>query len=307
MKKRKYTKEDIKESITLYLIASPLIIMVFVFCYLTMYGIVIAFQDYVPGRPILSFDGSIEWVGLEHFIHFIEGNYFGRLIRNTIVLNVLNLIFGFWTPIVFALLLNELKCLKYKKTIQTVSYMPYFISTVIVAGMAISVLEKEGLINQVLALLGMEPISFLYIPNAFPAIYTAINVWKSFGFSNILYLSTLSSISPELYESADIDGAGRMQKMLHISLPGMKNIIAISLIMSMGGILSANSELILLLYNPSIYSTADVIGTYTYRLGILGGQFSYTTAVGLFMSLIGFIMTVVANKISSKVADYSLW
>ncbi len=307
MKQSVFKTKDFKESLNLYLIALPVIVLIIVFCYIPMYGVIIAFQDYVPGRSMFSLDDSVEWVGLQHFRDFISGPYFFRLLRNTLWLSFLNITFGFWIPIVFALLLDQVRQLRVKKIIQTSSYMPYFISTVVVAGMAISFLDTDGIANQLRALFGQEAYVFLNDKDSFALIYTIINIWKSFGFASILYISTLNSISLELYEAADIDGANRFQKILHISMPGLKNIIAINLILSVGGILASNSDLILLLYKPATYETADVIGTYIYRVGINDGQFSYTTAVGLFTAAIGFILTFVANKISSKVADFSLW
>ncbi len=265
----------------------------------------ISFQDYSPGAPFVG--EGVKWVGLKHFVNFVSSKYFYRILRNTLVLNSLNLIFGFTAPIIFALLANEVKRPKIKKLVQTASYLPYFISSVVVAGMVISFISTDGIVNQIVQMLGFARQSFRTDSSKFPIIYTITNVWKNFGFGSILYFSTLSSIDPALYESASIDGAGRFKQMWHISLPGLKNVIAITLILQIGSILSTNTELILLLYLPATYETADVIGTYIYRLGIEGGQFSYTTAVGLFMSLIGFLLTFFANKISNKLTGYGMW
>ena len=246
-------------------------------------------------------------MGLEHFIDFIQGEYFGRLIRNTLVLSGLNLLFGFTAPILFALLMDQIGALRFKKLVQTASYMPYFISTVVVAGMVISFIDNQGLVTNFLTLFGFERQNYRINPDAFPATYTITNVWKGFGFGSILYFSTISSIDQGLYESAKLDGANRFQQVLHITLPGIKHVIAINLIMAIGGILNTNSELILLLYTEATYNVADVIGTYTYRLGIVGGQYSYTTAAGLFMSVIGFILTYTANKVSNRLTGMGLW
>ena len=288
-----------------YSLLIPVLALIFVFCYIPMYGIVIAFQDYLPGSPFIG--EGVRWVGLKYFERFIGGEYFTRLIRNTLVLSGLNLAFGFSVPILFALLMDQIKTTWLKKTIQTASYMPYFISSVVVAGMVISFIDTDGLVMQLLSVFGVPKQNLRINSGAFPWIYTVTNVWKSFGFGSILYFSTISSIDPGQYEAARIDGANRWMQVWHITLPGLRNIIAINLIMAIGGILNANSELILLMYTPATYDVADVIGTYTYRMGIEGGQYSYTTAAGLFMSLIGFALTFAANKVSNRLTGYGLW
>jgi putative aldouronate transport system permease protein len=270
-----------------------------------MYGLVIAFQDYVPGDPFFGQDTT--WVGLQWFVRFIKGEYFFRLIRNTIRLSLLNLVFGCTLPILFALLLDQLKFLQWRKFIQTASYLPYFISTVVVAGMVITFIDTNGLVTNFLAAIGLDRINYRLSKTELPAIYTTTNVWKSFGFGSILYFSTINSVDPQLYESAKMDGANRAQQCWHITIPGIQRIIAINLIMAVGSLLGSNSELILLLYQPATYEVADVIGTYTYRFGIVGGQYSYTAAAGLFMSVLGFILTFLANKISNRFLDFGLW
>ena len=293
------------EMLQYYSLLIPVLALIFVFCYIPMYGIVIAFQDYLPGSPFIG--EGVRWVGLKYFERFIGGEYFTRLIRNTLVLSGLNLAFGFSVPILFALLMDQIKTTWLKKTIQTASYMPYFISSVVVAGMVISFIDTDGLVMQLLSVFGVPKQNLRINSGAFPWIYTVTNVWKSFGFGSILYFSTISSIDPGQYEAARIDGANRWMQVWHITLPGLRNIIAINLIMAIGGILNANSELILLMYTPATYDVADVIGTYTYRMGIEGGQYSYTTAAGLFMSLIGFALTFAANKVSNRLTGYGLW
>lgn len=302
---RKGIRGDVRDNLECYSLLLPVLILIFVFCYMPLYGLVISFQDYTPGSSFLGPD--VKWVGFKHFIQFMTGKYFPRLLRNTLILNGLNLVFGFTLPILFAILVNEAKNMRYKKLVQTASYLPYFISNVVVAGMVISFIGLDGIVNQLITALGGTPMNFRTEPDAFPALYTITNVWKNFGFGSILYFSTISSIDPTLYESARLDGAGRVRQMYYITLPGLKNVIAINLIMQIGSILATNSDLILLLYTSSTYETADVIGTYIYRMGIEGGQFSYTAAVGLFMSVIGFALTFVANKVSNRVADYGLW
>lgn len=299
-------KFDKKEQCELWSMAALPIILIFIFSYIPMYGILIAFQDYVPGIPIIG-DPRINWVGFKHFQTFIDGPYFARLLKNTVWLSLLNLAFGFWIPIIFALFLNEVKQLRFKKFTQTASYMPYFISNVVVAGMFLSFLSQDGLFNAINRLTGQATVAYITKPAFFPGIYTLINVWKSFGFSSILYFSSISAIDPALYESARLDGAGRFKLMWHITLPAIKPTIAILLIMQIGSILASNVDLILLLYRPSTYRTADTIGTYIYRLGITDGRFSYTTAIGLFMTVINFTLVFIANKTSNKLTGYAMW
>jgi len=305
--KSNYTKTYAKNNIQLYIIMSPVIIFLFIFSYIPMYGVIIAFQDYLPGMPFLAFDGSIKWVGLKYIKEFMSSIYFSRLFSNTILLSLYNLVFGFWIPIVFALLLNEIKRQRYKKLIQTASYMPYFISSVVVAGMVLSFVNVDGIVNNIITFFGFSRQSFNVNPNAFPVIYTITNIWKSFGWNAIIYMSSISSIDPTLYESAQLDGANRIKQMRYITIPLIMPTVAVLLIFSIGGLLDTNSELILLLYNESVYRTADVIGTYVYRVGMLGGKFSYGTAIGLFTSIINFLLLSITNIISKKISNFGLW
>lgn len=300
----KYRRDIVKENIEVWLMMLPVLALIFVFSYVPLWGVIIAFQNYQPGSPF--FDPA-NWVGLKHIRQFLNSPFFGRLITNTLRLSVLQILFAFWVPIIFALFLNEVTHMRFKKIVQTCSYMPYFVSSVVVAGMVISFLDVNGLINNLLALFGKQPYEYMTDPKAFPAIYTVTTIWKDFGFGSILYFSTLSSIDPSLYEAARIDGANHTQQIWHITLPGLKAVIAIKLIMSVGSILSSNTDMILLLYNTSTQKTADVIGTYVYRLGIQGGKFSYTTAVNLFMSLIAFLLTTAANNVSNRLTGSGLW
>ena len=304
---QRLTNEKAREQYQLYLIMAPVLLHIFIFCYIPLYGILIAFQNYVPGAPFLAFDGSVEWVGLRWFMEFIQGRYFGRLIRNTMVMSLMNLVLGFPLPILFALLLNEVRMPRYKKVAQTASYLPHFISTVVVAGMVLSFIDTEGLINNILGVFGRAPISFSTSPQYFWGIYTITVIWKSFGWNSILYLSSMSSIDSCLYEAARLDGASRFRQMLHVTLPGIMPTITLMLIFAVGGILSSNTELILLLYNPATYETADVIGTYVYRDGLQGGRFSFGSAVGVFTNLINFLLVFAANFISRKCGENSVW
>lgn len=304
--RKKHSKENWLESGQLWLMALLPVTLIFIFSYVPMYGIAIAFQDYVPGIPLL-FDDRINWVGFQWFERFVDSVYFTRLLRNTLFLNLLNLLFGFWTPIIFALFLNEVHAIKFKRTVQTASYMPYFLSNVVVVGMVLSFIQIDGIINNIIDFFGGDRQVWITKPDKFPMIYTIINVWKNFGFSSILYMSTISSIDPALYESARIDGARRFQMMRYITLPGILPTIAITLIMQVGSLLGSNADLILLLYTSATYRTADVFGTYIYRLGILDGQFSYTTAIGLMLAVVNFALVFIANKISDRLTGFALW
>ena len=258
-----------------------------------------------PGAPILS--ERTKWVGLKYFKQFIEGRYFGRLLKNTLYLSFLNLVFGFPIPIIFSLLLNEVKNVKFKKFAQTASYLPYFISMVVVAGIVLSFIGTDGIINDIRGLFGKEPVAYNVNTSAFPVIYTVTNIWKTFGWNSILYLSSMSSIDTALYESARIDGANRLQRAIYITLPGIMPTIAIMFIMGVGGIMASNTDLILLLYNPTIYETSDVFGTYIYRDGITNGNFSLNSAVGIISSTINFLLIFIANKLSVKCTGNGMW
>lgn len=296
---------DLKDNIEYYLLMAIPLILIFIFSYLPMAGLVIAFQDYSAGRPF--FGEGVKWAGLKHFEKFVGSYYFTRILKNTVVLNILSMLLGFWVPIAFALVVNEIRNSKFRKFTQTVSYMPNFISSVVVAGMFLSFIASDGVITQLLRALGFEAKSLNANKEFFPWFYTFISIWKSFGWSSIIYLSTITSIDPGLYESAELDGCGRLQKIWYITLPHMMPLIMIQLIFTVGNMLTSNSDMILLLYNPSIYETADVIGTYNYRVGLMGGQYSYGTAAGLLLSIMSFALVYIANRISRKYTDYSLW
>ncbi|MBT3274189.1 MAG: sugar ABC transporter permease [Spirochaetales bacterium] len=300
-------RKGIKENLLLYAILSPVIVYIIIFCYVPMYGLIIAFQNFLPGSKFLSLGPSVRWVGLKHFIDFMSSLYFWRLIRNTLVLSGLMLTIGFMIPIVFALLLNEVRSLHFKKFIQTASYLPYFISQVVVASMVLTLVAKGGLVNRVFDVIGLAPMAYTTDPNVFPWVYVVSNIWKGFGWSSVIYMAAISGIDPALYEAAKIDGANRYRQILHITLPAISGTIFILLIFAIGGLLNANSEFILLMYNPAIYETSDVIGTYSYRVGIQGGQFSKTAAIGMFMQVINFTLLYVANAVSRKVNGFSLW
>lgn len=287
---------DIKKRKNIYIMLIPILLYYIIFYYVPMFGNVIAFQDYKITKGILD----SRFVGFKHFSTFLHDFYFWRLLRNTIVINLYNLVFSFPTPIILALLLNEVHNKTFKKCVQTITYMPHFISVVIVCGLVKSFVSTEGVINSVIMAFGGEGIPFLTEPKYFPTVYTVSNIWQSIGWNSIIYLSALSSIDQELYEAAAIDGASRWKQTLHITLPGLLPTISILLIMQIGQMLSVGFEKILLLYNAAIYETADVISTYVYRQGILDANYSYSAAVGLFNSIINFILLMVSNTVSKK-------
>ena len=307
--KKKLTKQRkimlLKDNAELYSLMLPAIILIFIFCYIPMYGYLIAFQDYKAGSSFWGPD--TEWVGLKHFERFYNSVFFSRLMGNTLWLSFLNLAWGFWVPIVFALLLNEVHVMGYKKFVQTASYLPYFISMVVMCGMLVSFISPSGIINKLIVALGGEAKSWRTIPSAFAEIYVLSNIWKTFGYNSILYMSVITSIDTSMYESARLDGANRLQQAIKITLPSIVPTIAIMLIMQVGSLLNANTEMILLLYVPATYEVADVIGTYIYREGLSGGKFSYTTAIGLIQAVINFALVFIANKVSDKLTGAGLF
>jgi len=298
---------DLKRNKSFYLMLLPIVAYYFIFHYIPMYGIQIAFKDFTPAKGIL---GS-PWVGLEKFREFFvyDSYYVWRIIRNTILLNVYDIIFGFPAPIIFALLLNEVKNSLYKKTLQTISYMPHFISTVVIVGIILDFFSRDGLINQILKSLGIlsEPISFMTEPGWFRPIYVGSGIWQQLGWNSIIYLAAISNIDPQLYEAALIDGAGRFKQAIYVTLPGILPTIVILFILRMGSIMNVGFEKVYLMYNPLTYETADVISTYVYRKGLLEMDYSYGAAVGLFNSLINFMFVVMANQLSKKFTETSLW
>lgn len=295
--------KDLKRYREAYILMLPVVLFYLLFCYKPMYGIIIAFKDYSPGAGIW---GS-EWVGLEHFRDFFDSYYFGRILKNTLVISLTSIILGFPAPIIFALLLNEIKNPRFKRIIQTISYMPHFISTVIVCGMITMFVSEKGIITYILTLFGGEKVSMLTNPDYFVPIYVLSGIWQGLGWGAIVYLSALSGIDPQLYEAARIDGANRWKQTLHVTLPGISGTIIIMLLLRMGSIMGVGYEKIILLYNAGIYETADVISTFVYRKGLLNAQWSYSTAVGIFNSVINFIIVVAFNKISKKITEISLW
>ncbi|QAY66534.1 ABC transporter permease [Paenibacillus protaetiae] len=274
-----------------------------IFKYAPMVGNIIAFRKYRGGPDFLG----TEWVGFKYFKMFMDDPTFWRAFRNNLVLSITYLLFRFPLTLIFALLLNEIRTIRMKKFVQTVSYLPHFISMVIVAGMVKEILSQTGPVNALLAHFGFDKIQFISLPHWFPAIYVSSGLWQGLGWGTILYLAAMTSINTELYEAARIDGASRFRLAWHVTIPGILPTIMTLLVLDIGGIMGSNFEKILLLYNPLTYETADVISTYVYRMGITGGNFSYATAVGLFEGIIGLILVTTANAISKKTTKTSLW
>lgn len=293
----------------LYLMLIPFVAFFAIFMYMPMYGLLMAFKDYSPFKGVW---GS-PWApmnGFYHFYSFFTGPYFTRVLGNTLWMNILLIIFGFPAPIIFALMLNEVRNKLFKTTVQTISYLPHFVSTVVVAGLVVNFLSpSSGIINFAYKwITGADSgIYFMAKPEYFRTIYVIMDVWKGAGFGSIIYTSALAGIDMELYEAARIDGAGRWRQMMSITIPGIIPTIAIMLIMRLGNILNLGYEAIILLYQPVTYVTADIISTYVYRIGLVDGNYSLSTAVGLFNGVVALVMVYASNTISQKVGEVGLW
>lgn len=275
-----------------------------IFMYGPMYGLQIAFKDYLP---ISGFWGS-EWVGLDHFKRFFSSFYFWRLIENTVTIQIYSLIFGFPIPILLALLINEIRINKFKKTLQNITYIPHFISVVVVVGMLSLFLDPgNGIVNVALSHLGIDPVPFMQKPEWFKFLYIGSNIWTSMGWQSIIYIAALSSVDPQLYEAARVDGASRFKRVIHVSIPAILPTVIILLILDIGNFMDIGFQKILLMQNDLNMSSSDVIATFTYRKGILEGDYSYTTAIGLFNAVINFILLISINQLARKKAETSLW
>ncbi|CAN7398109.1 ABC transporter permease subunit [Paenibacillus sp. LjRoot153] len=294
---------DLKRHWSIYMMALPVIAYYLIFHYGPMYGLQIAFKDFSPAKGIL---GS-PWVGLKHFESFFNGIYFWRLIKNTILINIYDLLFGFPAAIILALLLNEIRHSVFKRVVQSISYLPHFISIVVVSGMMIDFLSRNGLINQIMGTFGIESIDFLQKEAWFRFLFVSSGIWQGIGWGSIVYLAAMATIDPTLYEAARMDGANRWKQTLHITIPGIMPTIVILFILQMGNMLTVGSEKVLLLYNPLTYGTADVISTYVYRKGVLEASYSFTAAVGLFNSVISFVLIVAANSFVKRISENKLW
>ncbi len=295
--------QDMKKNPGLYVMIIPVLAFFLIFAYFPMFGLIMAFQNYTPKGGFFH----STFVGFKHFIDFFGSIYFGRLLRNTLMISVLNLIFGFPAPIIFALLLNEVNNKWFKKSIQTISYLPYFISLVIVCGLVADFTASDGPITDFIVRLGGERLNYLGQPEYFRTIYILSDMWQGIGFGSIIYLAALAGIDQELYEAASLDGAGRWKQTLHVTLPGIVPTIITLLILRMGTMFAVGYEKIILLYSTNTYETADVISSYVYRKGLQEFNYSYSAAVGLFNSIINTVLLIVSNKLSAKFAGTSLF
>lgn len=296
--------DHLKRDWQIYAMLLPTIIWLLLFLYKPMYGLQIAFKDYSLFRGIA---GS-EWIGFEHFETLFASDQFLRALRNTVIISFYSLLIGFPVPILLALMFNEVLNQTYKKTAQTIVYLPHFISSVIIAGIVITALSpSSGIVNTVLGWLGIEPIYFLTKPEWFRSIFIGTGIWQEAGFQSIVYLAAIAGISPTLYESAVVDGASRWQMMWRITIPSILPTIIIMLIIRIGSVLEVSFEMIILLYQPATYETGDVVNTFIYRQGIQGGQYDLAAAAGLFNAVMAFILVISANALSRRYSRTSLW
>ena len=303
MNKKSLWKRAVDQKYLLLLLLPGLIYYV-IFRYVPMYGIIISFKNYDFMRGIA---GS-PWVGLKYFKEFFDSPYVWRIVRNTFTLSFCNLIFGFPMPIIFALLLNELKSSKLKKLTQTISYLPYFLSTVVVIGLLQQLVSPtSGIINAIRNRMGMESINFFMIKEYFVPMYVLTDIWQTMGYNAIIYISALSGIDAALYEAARIDGAGRFRCLWNITLPMLVPTISVLLILRLGHLMDVGYEKVLLMYNPSIYEPSDIISTFVYRTGIQSANYSFAAAVGLLNSLVAVVLIVVSNTVSNKLSGDGLW
>lgn len=294
----------LKSNFDLYVFLIPAVVTTFVFAYIPMYGILLAFKDYSLRKGIWGSD----WVGFEHFQRFFDSPDFWRLIWNTLSLSVYGLIAGFPIPIILALMLNSMRNKSYRKLVQTITYAPNFISTVVMCGMIVLFLSpRVGIVNSLLGMIGIESINFMGNASMFPHIYVWSGVWQTTGWSSVIYFAALSGISPELHEAATVDGATKLQRIRHIDIPGILPTAIILLIMSCGSILSVGFEKVFALQNPLNTPVSEIISTYVYKVGLIQNDVSYSTAISLFNTVINGIMLVTVNAISRKVSDSSLW
>lgn len=287
-----------------YFIFIPVLLWFIVFCYFPMYGVLIAFKDY---KPFLGFSGS-KWIGLKNFRDFFGSPYLVRTVKNTLMQNLWSLAIGFPAPIILALLLNEVRSMRFKRVVQTITYMPHFISLVVACGIVQMLVSSDGIITQFVNLVtGTEHTSLLQYANLYRPIYTLSGVWQGIGWGSIIYLSAMASVDPGLYDAAEIDGAGRFARMWHITIPCILPTIMILLIRELGGLMGSGYEKTILLYNPMTYETADTLGSYVYRRGLVEGSFGYSTAVGLVSTAVNFVLLLIANQASKKLTETSLF
>lgn len=296
-------KKDWSKYKTLYFLFIPVLVYYLVFQYGSMFGLIIAFENY---KPRLGFFNS-PFVGLTHFKNFIHDYYFKRTLTNTIKISVTNLIFSFPCPILLAIFINELRSRRYSKAVQTITYIPHFISVVVVTSIVMDLTGRNGAVTQFLAHFGFKPVTMLNEPKYFLPLYIISGIWQNIGWNSIVYLAALLSIDSQLYEAARIDGAGKLRQLWSVTLPCLLPTIIIMLILQVGKMFNVGYEKIILMYNPMTYEVADVINSYVYREGLLNLNYSYAAAVGMFNSIVSFILVWTTNKISNKLTGSSLW
>lgn len=288
----------------LYLLIAPVLVYFLIFHYLPMYGVQIAFKDFIGTKGIW---GS-PWVGWKHFERFFDSFFFWRLLKNTIGISLYELAVGFPIPIVLALMINEVRSSPFRRFVQTVTYAPHFLSTVVLVGMVVIFLSPTtGIVNQAIEAFGGQPTYFMTEPNWFKSIYVFSGVWQQMGWSSIIYLAALSGIDPQLHEAARVDGASRLRRIWHINLPGIRPTIIILLILNVGSVMGVGFEKVFLMQNSLNMEASDVISTYVYRSGILGSQYSFASAVGLFNSVVNFMLLVMVNRMARRLNQTSLW
>ncbi|MGO4185723.1 protein lplB [Paenibacillus sp. FSL A5-0031] len=294
-----------KQYRVLLIMMIPAVVYYILFHYLPMYGVLLAFKDFKITQGII---GS-PWAGLHHFEKIMNDTYFYTVLKNTLIISLSKLVFGFPVPIIFALLLSEISNMKFKRLAQTVSYLPHFISWVVMAGIFFTLFSLDGPINGIVKLLGGDPMLFLADDRYFRTILVATSIFQGFGWGSIIYFAAISSIDPQLYEAAVLDGAGRFKRMFYISIPMLAPVIAIMLILSMSGILDAGFDQIFNMYNVKVYNVSDIIDTYVYRKGLIEMNYSYATAVGLFKSVVALILIVIVNKIVKWIGgkEHAIW
>lgn len=300
---RRTLRSDWVRNRTLYLLVLPVLAFYILFHYKPMYGAVIAFQDYTPRLGVAGSD----WVGVSNFKRFFSDIYFPRLIRNTLLLSAYEIIFGFPAPIILALLINEVRQKVLKNMVQTITYLPHFISLIVVCGMLTDFSMSTGLFNDIIVFFGGQRSPLLQNPRLYRSIYIISGIWQQVGWGSIIYLSALSGVDSQLYEAAQIDGAGKWKQLIHVTLPGIAPTIIIMLILKIGRMMSLGYEKTILLYNSATYETADIISSYIYRIGLGNLDWSYSTAIGLFNSVINLMLLMFANWVSRKFSETSLW
>lgn len=301
--KLKLLSNDLRRNRIIYLMLAPVMAYIIIFRYVPMYGVQIAFKNYVFSKGIWGSD----WVGLTNFMEFFKSIYCWRVIRNTVLINFFALIIGFPIPIILALLLNEVKNTVFKRTVQTITYMPYFVSLVVVVGIVLDFFSRTGLVNNILSSVGIEPVNFLQKAEWFRPLYIGSSIWQEAGWDSIIYMAALTSIDPVLYEASNLDGANRWKQLWHVTIPGITPIIVILLILKIGNMMNVGVEKVILMANPLTLETGEVISTYVYKRGIQEMSYSFSSAVGLINSTINLILLWSANFVSSKLSENKLW